>query len=68
MRDKNLQPLANPVNQFCTRAGISRTTFYDEVAAGEIKVIKIKSRTLVTEAEAQRYFAKKTAEAENEAS
>ena len=35
--------------------GIGHTTFYSEVKAGRLKTVKIGSRTLVAEAELQRY-------------
>jgi len=41
------------VNDFCRAHGIGRTLFYDEVKRGEIKIIKIGKRTLVSNIEAK---------------
>ena len=41
------------VNDFCHAFGIGRTSFYEEVKRGELKVIKFGKRTLVPNAEAK---------------
>ena len=41
------------VNEFCRAHGIGRTLFYEEVKRGEIKLIKIGKRTLVSDIEAK---------------
>jgi excisionase family DNA binding protein len=49
-----LERTAYSVDEFCAAAAIGRTTFYREVAAGRIRVVKCGRRTLVpaTETEA----------------
>ena len=41
------------VNDFCEAHGIGRTLFYEEVKRGELNVIKVGKRTLVSDAEAK---------------
>lgn len=41
------------VTEFCNAHGIGRTLFYDEVKRGQIKLIKIGKRTLVSDIEAK---------------
>lgn len=43
MKDK----LAVPVPEACTRLGIGRSKLYELIGAGEIRTIKIGTRTLV---------------------
>lgn len=57
MSNTEAAPLAHPVNAACHRLGVSRTTLYELIASGEIKPIKIFSRTLIPEQELQRYMA-----------
>ena len=47
------------VNDFCQAHGIGRTLFYDEVKRGEIKLIKIGKRTLVSDIEARDWMFRK---------
>ena len=47
------------VNDFCRAHGIGRTLFYDEVKRGEIKLIKIGKRTLVSDSEAKAWQERK---------
>jgi hypothetical protein len=47
------------VNDFCAAHGICRTSFYEEVKRGEIRVIKFGKRTLVPDAEAKAWQARK---------
>jgi excisionase family DNA binding protein len=35
------------VNEFCRRYGVGRTTTYEEIKAGRLKVVKAGKRTLV---------------------
>jgi len=47
------------VNPFCEAHGICRTSFYEEVKRGEIKVIKYGRRTLIPDTEAKAWQARK---------
>ena len=47
------------VNDFCHAHGIGRTMFYEEVKRGEIKLIKIGKKTLVSDSEAQAWQRRK---------
>lgn len=49
--------LALSVSDFCHSCSIGRTTFYEEVKAGRIRVLKAGKRTLVSTEEAQRWLA-----------
>jgi excisionase family DNA binding protein len=53
------EPLAYTVDEFCQKARISRSTFYNEVKAGELEVCKVGDRTLVEPAEGRRWLASK---------
>jgi excisionase family DNA binding protein len=50
-------PLAYRVSPFCEAIGIGRTTFYDLVKRGKIRVVRIGGRTLVPASEAERLLA-----------
>lgn len=54
MTTANSAPLANGVNDACRRLGISRNMLYRMIGAGEIRPIKIGSRTLIPETELQK--------------
>ena len=47
------------VNEFCAAHGIGRTLFYREVRDGEIKLIKIGKRSLVSDSEAKAWMERK---------
>jgi len=47
------------VDDFCRAHGIGRTLFYDEVKRGQIKLIKIGKRTLVSDSEAKAWQERK---------
>lgn len=51
------------VNDFCHAHGIGRTSFYEEVKRGKIKVIKFGKRTLIPDAEAKAWQERKISEA-----
>lgn len=51
------EPLALRVRDFCTRIGISPSTFWVLVKSEKIKVIRISGRTLVPFAEVERILA-----------
>ncbi|MBL6864051.1 MAG: DNA-binding protein [Rhodospirillales bacterium] len=48
-----IRPINWRVNDFCQAHGICRTSFYEEVKRGELKIIKYGSRTLVPDSEAK---------------
>jgi excisionase family DNA binding protein len=45
------------VDEFCGLIGIGRSTFYKEVAAGDLKPRKYGKRTLITREELKRFIA-----------
>ena len=47
------------VRDFCLAHGIGRTTFYEEIKRGELKIIKVGARTLVSDAEAKAWQMRK---------
>lgn len=47
------------VSDFCRAHGIGRTFFYEEVKRGEIRTIKVGSRTLVPDSEARAWQQRK---------
>ena len=49
--------LASSVPEACRRIGIGRTMFYELVKHGDVRVIRIGSRTLVPESELQKLIA-----------
>ena len=57
------QPIATPVADACRRLGIGRTMLYELIGRGEIRSIKIGTRTLIPETELQRFVAAKLGEA-----
>ena len=52
-------PLLHTINPACKRVGLGRTKFYELIGRGEIKVIKVGSRTLIPESELQRWLSRK---------
>ena len=44
-------PLAHRIPEACSRLGIGRSSLYALIKSGEIRTIKIGSRTLIPEAE-----------------
>ena len=55
--------LANSVDMACARLCLSRVTFYAMLKAGEIRAIKVGTRTLVPESELVGLIQRKLAEA-----
>jgi excisionase family DNA binding protein len=41
------------VREFCTRYGICRQTFYDEVKRGRIKAVKLGKKTMILRSDAE---------------
>lgn len=50
------------VNQFCDALSIGRTLFYARVRLGQIKVLKVGTRTLVPFGEVQKFLERADAE------
>ncbi|GGA14821.1 helix-turn-helix transcriptional regulator [Dyella caseinilytica] len=63
MKDIVQNPLASSILITSARLGISRATLYRLMGEGAIKTIKIGHRTLIAEAELQRYVADRVAAA-----
>jgi excisionase family DNA binding protein len=59
----NVERTAYTVNEFCSAAAIGRTTFYSEVAAGRIRILKCGRRTLVPATESQAWLSRLAGEA-----
>jgi excisionase family DNA binding protein len=55
--------VANSIENTCARLSIGRTTFYDLVNAGRLKVFKLGRKTLVPESEIQRLVSEQLAQA-----
>ena len=53
----NLQPLLNRIEHAAARLGVSRSYLYREIGARHLTVIKIGTRSLIAEAELQRFAA-----------
>ena len=54
MTERNQLPLANTIQDSCSRLGIGRTLLYDLIKQGRLRPIKLGSRTLIPESELQR--------------
>lgn len=50
-------PLANKIPDACRRLGIGRTVLYELIKSGEVRTIKIGTRTLIPEGELQKVIA-----------
>lgn len=48
---ETIEPLADTIEGTLTRLGISRSTCYREIAAGRLRAVKVRNRTLVTRAD-----------------
>lgn len=48
---KSMEPLADTIEGTLARLGISRSTCYREIAAGRLRAVKVRNRTLVTRAD-----------------
>lgn len=59
MRNTTTAPLAHRVPDACNRIGVGKSTLYELIQAGEIKPLKIGSRTLIPESELQKLLAKR---------
>jgi hypothetical protein len=47
------------INDFCLAHGIGRTSVYQEIKRGELKTIKVGSRTLIPDIEAKAWQSRK---------
>lgn len=54
-RGRTVTRLLEPLPDACQQLGIGRSTFYELIAAGEIRTVKIGRRTLVARDELERY-------------
>ena len=54
--DRDDRPTAFSVRQFCEMHAIGRTTFYEEVKYGRLRIRKLGKRTLVLREEAERWI------------
>ncbi|WP_426025261.1 hypothetical protein [Brevundimonas sp. TSRC1-1] len=54
--DRDNRPTAFSVRQFCEMHAIGRTTFYEEVKYGRLRIRKLGKRTLVLREEAERWI------------
>jgi excisionase family DNA binding protein len=50
------QRYALSVSDFCEACSIGRSTFYEEVKAGRIRILKAGKRTLIASSEVQRWL------------
>lgn len=48
-----MKPLTLTVSAFCQASGVDRTKTYDLIRAGELDIVKIGRRTLITVASAE---------------
>ncbi len=54
--DNDGHPLAYRVKEACDKLSISRSTLYEEIAAGRLKAVKCGSRTLIPTAAAKSWL------------
>ena len=57
----NTAPLAHRIPDACNRLGIGRSMLYELIKSGEIRTVKIGTRTLVPEADLQKVIADRLA-------
>jgi len=55
-------PLATTIKVACQRLGIGRTTLYELIKAGELRTIKIGSRTLIPDEDQRKLIERRLAE------
>ena len=56
MKEENMEQEVYRISEFCKRYAISRTSFYREVWANRLCVIKRGTRTLITRADAEQWL------------
>lgn len=59
MQNQSAAPVANSVADACKRLGVGRSTMYELIKGGDLKAIKVCSRTLIPESELLRFVAAK---------
>lgn len=59
------EPLLNPLPEAIRRLGFGRSKVYEEIAAGNLHVVKVGRRTLIAETELQRYVRQLTEESDS---
>lgn len=64
MSKESPAPLAHRIPEACRRLGIGSTSLYELIKAREINTIKIGTRTLVPEAELQKFIERRLQVAE----
>lgn len=52
-------PLAHSIPGACARLGLGRTVIYELIQTGELRSFKVGRRTLIPEADLQRFVAKR---------
>ena len=52
-------PLVHQIPQACRRLGVAKTSIYALIKGGELRSIKIGSRTLIPESELQRFVSER---------
>lgn len=57
MNPTNTAPLAHRIPDACQRLGIGRSMLYELIKSGEIRTVKIGTRTLIPEADLQKVIA-----------
>jgi len=61
MEHEQLPPLAHQIPAACRRLGIGRSAMYELIKAGDIKPIKVGTRTLIPEAQLVQFIATRMA-------
>ena len=56
MTPPSFPKMALSVDEFCAACSIGRSTFYENVKFGRIRVLKAGKRTLIASSEAQRWL------------
>lgn len=51
-----MSPIAQSIDNFCERYGISRSQAYEEIRSGRLKAVKLGRRTLVPEEAGQAWL------------
>ena len=52
-----VEPLADTIPNACARLGCSRSTIYLEIAAGKLRAVKVRGRTILTRADQAAWLA-----------
>lgn len=57
--EQPIEPLAFSIENAVHASGIGRSTLYNEIKAGELKILKVGNRTLIERDELRRWLATK---------